>query len=51
MEFNKILERRNLSVVPLPLWKLKVTDEEYESLKKELRTKYDSYLEFVGLDR
>ncbi len=51
MEFNKILERRNLSVVPLPLWKLKVTDEEYESLKKELRTKYDSYLEFVGLER
>lgn len=33
---NKILEKRQLEKCPLPLWKLKVTDEEYEELRSLL---------------
>jgi hypothetical protein len=31
--FESILEKRNLTECPLPLWKLKITDEEYDELK------------------
>ena len=31
--FNSLLEKRGLTSPPLPLWRLKVTDEEYEELK------------------
>lgn len=31
--FNTLLEKRGLTSVPTPLWRLKVTDEEYEELK------------------
>ena len=33
---NKILEKRQLEKCPLPLWKLKLTDEEYEELRSLL---------------
>lgn len=35
--FDKILKKRDLETAPLPLWKLKITDEEYQELKEELR--------------
>lgn len=31
--FNALLEKRGLTRPPIPLWRLKVTDEEYEELK------------------
>lgn len=34
---QEILEIRGLSQLPLPLWKLKITDEEYEGLKLTLQ--------------
>lgn len=34
---QEILEIRGLSSLPLPLWKLKITDEEYEGLKRTLQ--------------
>lgn len=38
--FNTILSYRGLSVCPTPLWKLKVTDEEYEQLRQFLFDEY-----------
>ena len=35
--FDKILKKRDLETAPLPLWKLNITDEEYQELKEELR--------------
>lgn len=35
--FDSLLQKRGLKKCPLPLWKLKVTNEEYSELKKELR--------------
>ena len=35
--FNSLLEKRGLSSPPIPLWRLKITDEEYEELKSLLR--------------
>ena len=34
--FDTLLKNRGLSHAPIPLWKLKVTDEEYEELKDSL---------------
>lgn len=34
--FDTLLEKRGLSRAPIPLWKLKVTDKEYEELKRTL---------------
>ena len=34
--FNALLEKRNLDSAPIPLWKLKIIDEEYEELKNVL---------------
>ena len=34
---QEILDIRGLSQLPLPLWKLKITDEEYEGLKHTLQ--------------
>ena len=36
-ELEQILERRGLNECPLPLWQLKLSQEEYESLKETLR--------------
>ena len=35
--FDKILGKRGLNVCPTPLWKLKITDEEYDELKKSIK--------------
>lgn len=45
--FEELLSKRNLSECPLPLWRLKITDEEYESLRLLLReeTRFFSYYE------
>lgn len=37
--FQQILENRNLESCPLPLWRLKLTSQEYELLRSELREK------------
>ncbi len=42
--FDKILDKRNLDKCPLPLWKLKITDEEYE----ELRTVLEKRTHIIG---
>ncbi len=34
--FDEILDKRGLETCPLPLWKLKLTDEEYEQLREVL---------------
>ena len=40
--FDSLLERRGLKSSPLPLWKLKISDSEYEELKVLLRTAANS---------
>ena len=35
--FDSLLEKRGLDACPLPLWKLKVTDEEYKELRELLQ--------------
>jgi len=42
--FDSILEKRNLESCPLPLWKLKITDDEYKELREilEKRTHFIS---------
>lgn len=37
--FDVLLSRRNLENCPLPLWKLKVTDEEFQELRKILEAR------------
>ena len=34
--FDTLLTKRDLTRAPIPLWKLKVTDEEYEELKETI---------------
>ena len=35
--FESLLEKRGYQECPLPLWKLKITDEEFEELRKILK--------------
>lgn len=53
--FDSLLEKRGLDVCPLPLWKLKVTDEEYEELRGLLQqaARFHGYASsyFSGLHR
>lgn len=37
MKFNDILTNRGLTEIPLPLWKLRLSDEEFSGIKQELR--------------
>lgn len=37
--FKQILQDRGLNKCPLPLWKLKLTQQEYEALREELKLK------------
>lgn len=45
--FEQLLRKRKLETCPLPLWKLKITEEEYEELRRQLReeTRFFSYYE------
>ena len=44
--FNDLLKARNLTECPLPLWRLKVTDKEYENLKGLLQQHVRMYRSF-----
>ena len=52
--FDNLLKARGLTVCPIPLWQLKINDEEYQALKAELVSEaikpYDKSL-FRGLQR
>lgn len=53
--FDSLLEKRGLDACPLPLWKLKVTDEEYKELRELLQqaARFHGYASsyFSGLHR
>lgn len=49
--FNEFLERRGLSVCPLPLWRLKITDSEYFELRTYLADNWRSYRSFGSCPR
>lgn len=49
MSFNDLLKARNLSECPLPLWRLRVTDKEYEGLKGLLQQHARMYRSFIGV--
>lgn len=41
--FETILQRRGLEECPLPLWKLKITEEEFKELRDLLEKKNSCY--------
>ena len=47
--FNDLLKARNLTKSHLPLWKLKVTDKEYEDLKRLLQLQVRMYRPFINV--
>ena len=51
--FDSILANHHLERCPLPLWRIKVTDEEYEELKRTLskETRILGKMPFMGLAR
>ena len=51
--FDSILANHHLERCPLPLWRIKVTDEEYEELKRTLskETRIPGKMPFMGLAR
>lgn len=49
--FNDILSSRNLKTCPLPLWRLKITDKEYENLKGLLSQHARMYRSFTTIPR
>ena len=51
MKLHDILSKRNLSELPLPLWKLRISDNEYAELKKELYNYYSLHYTFGGLEK
>lgn len=49
--FNDLLKARNLTECPLPLWRLKVTDKEYENLKGLLKQHARMYRSFINVKK
>ncbi len=49
--FNNLLKARNLTECPLPLWRLKVTDREYEDLKGLLQQHTRMYRSFINVKK
>lgn len=49
--FNDLLKARNLADCPLPLWRLKVTDKEYETLKGLLQEHARMYRSFDNVKK
>lgn len=49
--FNDLLKNRNLSACPLPLWRLKITDREYEDLKGLLQQHVRMYRSFISVKK
>lgn len=49
--FNELLQKRGLNDCPLPLWTLKLTNEEYETLRKVLKNRTHYCYPFKGYER
>ncbi len=49
--FDDLLKVRNLTECPLPLWKLRVTDKEYENLKDLLQQHARMYRSFTTVQK
>ena len=49
--FNDLLSKRNLTECPLPLWRLKITDREYEDLKGLLQQHARMYRSFISVKK
>ena len=47
--FTDLLKARNYTKCPLPLWRLKVTDKEYEDLKGLLSQHARMYRTFMNV--
>lgn len=43
--FDKLLQERNMEFAPIPLWKLNVTNEEYEELTEIVKKSFDDFEE------